>query len=113
MLNLVDRLQDVYRDKSIIKELKPEGVSNVFSEESKHTLKEMSNIELYELFETVRTIRCPICLKHSKEETIYCGCGKCLIPSQEHADEIKKKSRHPCRSSVRRQARKSRRTPWT
>ena len=39
--NLVDRLQDGYRDKSIIKGLKQEGVSNVFGEESKRKLKEM------------------------------------------------------------------------
>ena len=91
MQNLVDRLQDGYRDRSIIKDLKQEGVSNVFSEESKRKLKEMGNIELYELSETVRTTQCPTCLKHSKEGTIYCGCGKCLIPSQEHADKIKRR----------------------
>ena len=33
MQNLVDRLQDGYRDKSIIEDLKQEGVTNVFSEE--------------------------------------------------------------------------------
>ena len=53
MQNLVDRLQDGYRDKSSIKDLKQKGVSNVFSEESKRKLKEMGNIELYELSETV------------------------------------------------------------
>ena len=49
---LVDRLQDGCRDKSIIKDLRQEGVSNLFSEESKRKLKEMGNIELYELSET-------------------------------------------------------------
>ena len=44
MQNLVDRVQDGYRDKSIIKDLKTEGVSNVFSEESKRKPKEMGNI---------------------------------------------------------------------
>ena len=46
MQNLVDKLQDGCRDKSIIKDLKQEGVSNVFSEESKRKLKEMDKIEL-------------------------------------------------------------------
>ena len=81
MHNLVDRLQDGYR----------ECVSDVFSEESKRNLKEMGNIELYELSETVRTTRCPICLKHSKYGTIYCGCGKCLIPPNEHEEKIRKR----------------------
>ena len=55
MQNLVDRLQDGYRDKSIIKDLKQEGGSNVFSEDSKRKLKQMGNIELYALSETVRS----------------------------------------------------------
>ena len=37
-----------------------EGVSNVFSKESKRKLKEMDNIELHELSETIRTTQCPI-----------------------------------------------------
>ena len=61
MQNLVDRLQDGYRDKSIIKDLKQEGVTNVFSIESKRNLKEMGNIELYERSETVRTTQCLNC----------------------------------------------------
>ena len=73
--NLVDGVQDGYRDKSIIKDLKHQGVSNVFSEESKRKLKEMGNIELYELGESVRTTQCPTCLRHAKEGTI--NCGKC------------------------------------
>ena len=77
-------------DKSIIEDSEQEGVSNVFSEESKRNfLKYMGNIKLYELCETVTTIQCRTCLKHSKEETIYCGCGKCLIAWQEHTDTIK------------------------
>ena len=88
--NLVDELQDGYRDTSIIKELKQEGVSNVFSEESKRKLKEMGNIELYELSATVRTTQCLLCLRHSNEGSIYCGCGECLILSQEHADKFQR-----------------------
>ena len=59
--------EDGYRDKSIMKHFKQEDVSNVFSEESKRKLKEMDNIELYELSETVRTTQCPTCLRHSKK----------------------------------------------
>ena len=44
----------------------------MFNEESKRKLKEMGNIELYELGETVRTTQCPICLEHSKEGTKNC-----------------------------------------
>ena len=63
------------------KDLKQEGVSNVFSEASKRAIKEMGNIELYELGETVRAAQCPTCLRHSKVGAVYCVCGKCLMPS--------------------------------
>ena len=90
MQYLVDRLQDGYLDKSIIKDLNQEGVSDVFSEESKRKLKEMGNIELYELSETVRMSQMCFILKKMLEtfprRKNYCGCGKCLLPSQEHAD---------------------------
>ena len=84
MQHLVDRLQDGYRDKSTIEDLTQEGVSNVLNEESKRKLKEMVNMELYELSETVRTTQCPSCLEHSEEGAIYCGCRKSLKHSQEH-----------------------------
>ena len=42
--------------------------------------KDTGNTELYGLSETVRTTQCLTCLRH---RTIYCGCGKCLIPLQE------------------------------
>ena len=67
---LVDRLQDGHRNKSIVEGLKQTGVSIVFSEESKRKLKDLGNIELYELGGTVRTTQCPNCLKQSKEGRI-------------------------------------------
>ena len=76
---LVDRLPDGYRTKSIMKDLKQEGISNVFSEASRRTIKEMGNIEFFELGETVRTTQCPSCIRYSKEGTAYCLFGKCLI----------------------------------
>ena len=42
---LVDKLQDGYRTKSIMNDLKQDGTSNVFSEASRHKIKEMGNIE--------------------------------------------------------------------
>ena len=80
--NLVDRLLEGYRNKSIIVDLKQEGVSNVFSEESKRKLKKIGNIELYEFGVTVRTTPCPTCLV-----TI-----NLLWLSQEQTDKIKRRT---------------------
>ena len=59
------------------------------SQASKRAIKEMGNIELYDLGETVRTTQCPACLRHSKEGTVYCVCGKCLMPSPDQTESIK------------------------
>ena len=53
---LVHRVQDGYRDKFIITDWKQKGESNVFREDSKRKLKDMCNVELSELSETVRTV---------------------------------------------------------
>ena len=42
---LVDRLQGGYRTKSIMNDLKQDGISNVFSEASRRKIKDMGNIE--------------------------------------------------------------------
>ena len=70
---LVDKLQDGYRTNSIINDVGKKGISNVFSKAS-------GNIKLYELGETVRTTQCPSCLRYAKKGTIFCLCGKCLMP---------------------------------
>ena len=77
MQTLVDRLQDGYRTKSIMNDLKKDGISSEFSEASRRKLKEMGNFELYELGEKVRTTQCYSCLRYSKEGTVYCLCGMC------------------------------------
>ena len=47
----VDKLQAEYHTTSIIDDLEKKGTSNVFSEASRRTLKELGNIELFELGE--------------------------------------------------------------
>ena len=77
---LVDKLQDGYRTKSIINDLEKNGISDTSREASRLTIKEMGNIELYESCETFRTIQCPLCLKYSKEGTVYCLFQYVLCP---------------------------------
>ena len=83
MQTSVDKLQDRYRTKSIIKDLEI-GISNTFIVAPRRTIKELGNIELYDLGEITKTVQCPSFLKYSKERTVCCLCGICLIPSLEH-----------------------------
>ena len=66
---LVESLQDGSRSKSITKDLKQEGLFNVFSKASKR------NVELYELGETVRTTQCPTCLATFQRSDSFSACA--------------------------------------
>ena len=87
----MDKLQDGDRTNSIINDLGKKGIFNIFSEASKRTIKERDDIEFFELGETVRTTQCPSCSRYSKEGTVYCLCGKCLVPPSEQTEKIKKR----------------------
>ena len=63
--------------------------SNVFREASRRTIKELGNIELYELGFFFKTVQCTTCLRYSKEGTLVCTCGVCLMPSPEQTRRIK------------------------
>ena len=49
--------------KSIVDDLAKEGTSNVFSEASRRTIKELGNVELFELGEISKTVHGVACLR--------------------------------------------------
>ena len=60
-----------------------------FSEESRRTIHELGNIELYELGQISRTVQCHSWLKHIPEGLTFCSCGICLRPDEETIQRIK------------------------
>ena len=58
---LVDKLPTGCQTESIIKDLRKTGKFNGFSEASRGTMKELGNIELYELGEISKTVQCQAC----------------------------------------------------
>ena len=85
---LVDKLQDGYHTKSIINDLRKKDISSTFSEASRRTIKELGNIEFFELGEIAKKVQCPSCFMYSKEGTVYCLCGICLVNSLEQTEKI-------------------------
>ena len=69
MQNSVDRLQDGYRDKSIIKDLKQEGVSSVFREDQSASYKRRA------------TSSCTNSAKQSEQLSVLRACD---IPKKGH-----------------------------
>ena len=86
---VVGKLRNGSRTKSILKDLgKPEKTMK-FSEESSRIILEMGNIELYELGQMTRTVQCHSCWKHLPEGLAFCSCGACLRPDEATMKRIK------------------------
>ena len=53
-----------------------------FSEESKVMIREMGNVELFELCETIPKVQCSECLLYWNQGIVYCTCGHLLKESE-------------------------------
>ena len=60
-------------------DLQQNNVWNPFSNNSKVMIREMSNVELFELCETTPKVQCSQCLLHWNQGVIYCTCGQFLV----------------------------------
>ena len=55
---------------------------NPFSEKSKKMIRDMGNVELFELCETNPKVQCSECLLHWNQGIVYCTCGYLLKESE-------------------------------
>ena len=63
-------------------DLQQNNVYNPFSNNSKVMIREMRNVELFELCETVPRVQCSQCLLYWNQGVIYCTCGHLLVESE-------------------------------
>ena len=49
---------------------------------SKEMIRELGNVELFELCETTPKVQCSHCLLYWNQGIVYCTCGQCLIDSE-------------------------------
>ena len=54
---------------------------NPFSEKSKKMIREMGNVELFELCETIPKVQCSECVLYWNQGIVYCTCGHLLVES--------------------------------
>ena len=57
-------------------------VYNPFSNNSKVMIRELGNVELFELCETIQRVICSQCLLYWNQGMIYCTCGQLLVESE-------------------------------
>ena len=63
-------------------DLQQNNACNPFSEKSKKMVKDMGNVELFELCETIPKVQCSECLLHWNQGIVYCTCGHLLRENQ-------------------------------
>ena len=79
---LVQRIETHPHRAALQADLQKNNVYNPFSNNSKARIREMGNVELFELCETVPKVQCSQCLLNWNQGIVYCTCGQCLIYSE-------------------------------
>ena len=63
-------------------DLQQNNVHKPFSNNSKAMIRELGNVELFELCETIPKVQCSHCLLLWTQESVYCTCGQPLVDSE-------------------------------
>ena len=58
------------------------NIYNPFSNNSKAMIRELGNVELFELCETVPKVQCSHCFLYWNQGILYCTCGQFLVESE-------------------------------
>ena len=75
---LVKKMENHPHRQSLQRDLQQNNAYNPFSEKSKKMIKDMGNVELFELFETDTKTQCKECLFYLSQGIVYCTCGHLL-----------------------------------
>ena len=79
---LVKKIESHPHRRALQADLQQNNVYNPFSEESKAMIREMGNVELFELRETIPKVQCSECLLSWNQEIVHCTCGHLLRESE-------------------------------
>ena len=63
-------------------DLQKNNVYNPFSTISKAMIRELGNVEFFELCETMPKVQCSQCLLYWNQGIVYCTCGQFLVESE-------------------------------
>ena len=79
---LVKKIENHPHRQSLQRDLQQNNANNPFSEKSKKMIKDIGNVELFELFETDPETQCQECFLCWSLGIIYCTCGHLLKESE-------------------------------
>ena len=76
---LVKKIESHPHREALQADMQQNNVYNPFSNNSKATIRELGNVELFELCEIIPKVQCSHCLLYWNQGIVYCTCGQCLI----------------------------------
>ena len=79
---LVKKIESHPHREALQADLQQNIVYNPFSDTSKAMIREMGNVELFELCETIPKVQCSHCLLYWNQGIIHCICGHLLVESE-------------------------------
>ena len=79
---LVKQVENHPHRQTLQQDLQQNNAYNPNSEKSKKMIKDMGNVELFELFETDPKTQCKECLLYWSQGIVYCTCGHLLKESE-------------------------------
>ena len=79
---LVKQIESHPHRQSLQRDLQQNNAYNPFGEMSKRMIKDMGNVELFELFETDPKTQCKECLLYWSQGIVCCNCGHLLNESE-------------------------------
>ena len=95
---LVKKIENHPHREALQADLQQNNVYNRFSKNSKEMIRELGNVELFELCETIPKVHSSHCLLYWNQGIVYCTCGQCLIDNESRRNFNKRHgtNRVPC-----------------
>ena len=72
---LVKKIENHRHQEALQSDLQQNNSFNQFSAESKVMIREMGNVEWFEVWESRPKVHCSECLLYGKQGMVYCTCG--------------------------------------
>ena len=79
---LVKKIESHPHRQALQADLQQSNAYNPLSEKSKKMIRDMGNVELFELCETIPKLQCSECLLYWNQGIVYCTCGNLLAESE-------------------------------
>ena len=79
---LVKKIENYRHREALHVDLQQNNVDHRFSKNSKAMIRELGNVELFDLCETIPKVQCSHCYLYWNQGIVYCTCGQSLIDSE-------------------------------